>query len=353
MSKLSRALVDVTKLASPVTVASLFSPEAAKQNAIAEQKAPVDFTPISNLSDPKTAAAAPHELAGGVLGGAMGYNKARDQGATTLQALKPAAMGALLGVGAGRVGGLVLEGHAAKKALEAGKELTKKAYVQHIALIDELSKLNAVADYQLTAMLAKQASSSPKIELSGLGLLAAPSIDQLQAHARAGIAGDKDPDAVTKRQFLPDVAHPIAEVSGLGLLAAPDLKKLIAKHAGESHNSISEEDVLSAVDRLEHLDKVKPTLGTVGRFAGLGAVTAPGIAMSRDLVAGNKQFHGWNRKAHGLSLAKGSKLRNAAGVATGGALAGGVLPLVQNELSRRSEKGKIRKFLAQSVVDNK
>jgi hypothetical protein len=64
-------------------------------------------------------------------------------------------------------------------------------------------------------------ANAHRAELAGLGVLAAPSIDDAQAHIRAGLAGDKGPGAVEKRTFLPSAAKPASEIAGLGILAAP------------------------------------------------------------------------------------------------------------------------------------
>lgn len=64
------------------------------------------------------------------------------------------------------------------------------------------------------------------VELGGLGILAVPSVDELQAHARAGLAGDYNKAGVKKREFLPSVAAPVAEAAGLGTLMAPEAASL-------------------------------------------------------------------------------------------------------------------------------
>lgn len=65
-----------------------------------------------------------------------------------------------------------------------------------------------------------------KAELAGLGILAVPGLDQLQAHGRAAIAGDYNKDGVKKREVLPHVTHPLMETAGLGVLAAPSIAHL-------------------------------------------------------------------------------------------------------------------------------
>jgi hypothetical protein len=63
-----------------------------------------------------------------------------------------------------------------------------------------------------------------------LGILAAPAIDQAQAHARAAIAGDYNKGGVKKREVLPHAAHPAAEIAGLGVLAGPAIAGLSRHH---------------------------------------------------------------------------------------------------------------------------
>ena len=70
-----------------------------------------------------------------------------------------------------------------------------------------------------------------KAELAGLATLAAPSIDDAQAHVRAGLAGDKSRDAVHKRTLLPSAAKPISEIGGLGVLALPSAAHMLGHHA--------------------------------------------------------------------------------------------------------------------------
>lgn len=75
----------------------------------------------------------------------------------------------------------------------------------------------------------KLKSASAASEVAGLGILAAPSIDHLQAIARAQLAKDKSRHAVEKRRFLGDTVGHAAEVGGLGILAAPYAKELLKR----------------------------------------------------------------------------------------------------------------------------
>lgn len=75
------------------------------------------------------------------------------------------------------------------------------------------------------------------VELGGLGILAVPSVDELQAHTRAGLAGDYNKEGVKKREFLPAVAHPVAEAAGLGTLMAPEAASLGSHLLGKLHGA--------------------------------------------------------------------------------------------------------------------
>lgn len=96
----------------------------------------------------------------------------------------------------------------------------------------------AAAGPGLLQRLASDAGTH-KAELAGLGILAAPSVDHLQAKIRAGLAGDKAPGAAHQRQFMGETAHALTELGGLGVLAGPSVAHLLGKHAnliGEGWN---------------------------------------------------------------------------------------------------------------------
>lgn len=62
-------------------------------------------------------------------------------------------------------------------------------------------------------------------EVAGLGALAVPSIDTLQAKLRARLAGDKSEHGAEKRKLMGEGAHAATEIGGLGYLAAPVVAK--------------------------------------------------------------------------------------------------------------------------------
>jgi hypothetical protein len=63
------------------------------------------------------------------------------------------------------------------------------------------------------------------IDAAGLGYLAAPSIDNIQAKLRAGRGADEH--TIERKRFIPEKYHDFIEASGLGALAAPAIAKRI------------------------------------------------------------------------------------------------------------------------------
>jgi hypothetical protein len=81
------------------------------------------------------------------------------------------------------------------------------------------------------AGVARKVNPHAATEIGGLGVLAVPGADTLQATARARLAGDKSREGVEKRQLLGEGTHAALDVGGLGILAAPEMKHLL-KRAG-------------------------------------------------------------------------------------------------------------------------
>lgn len=81
----------------------------------------------------------------------------------------------------------------------------------------------------LLGRLASEAGAH-KAELAGLGILAAPSLDEAQAHARAALHGQYNKEGIKRREILPHAAKPISELAGLGILAGPSAAHLLGHH---------------------------------------------------------------------------------------------------------------------------
>ena len=177
-------------------------------------------------------------------------------------------------------------------------------------------------------------------EIGGLGVLAVPGIDHLQARARASLAGDDSPDAIEHRQLMGEGAHTALDVGGLGILAAPEIKKLMAmKHAMVDEllkiGAVSDEQAVRAADRLDTLERQAITPGQVARNVAFGAVTAPALGALVNVVKGGAQHP--------------TTLRGVAADALKGGVAGGLLPLAQRAMDRRAEESTLRDYLNNSV----
>jgi hypothetical protein len=115
-----------------------------------------------------------------------------------------------------------------KTANPGGLESAKFA-----AFNDELSKMSfapALAS-RVGGLMRNPNVREHGTELAGLGVLALPGLDTLQASARARLAGDQGPHAVEKRQLMGEAGHAAADVGGLGVLMGPEIAKLM-KHGG-------------------------------------------------------------------------------------------------------------------------
>jgi hypothetical protein len=94
---------------------------------------------------------------------------------------------------------------------------------------------------------------------------------------------------------------------------------------------ISDEQARASLDRLESLEKNKPTGGQVARYGVLGAgAGAVGKAVSHSIEHG--------RLPVGRSLG---------GAAAAGAIGMGAMPLFRSSLDQRAEMGRLKKYMGQ------
>lgn len=186
------------------------------------------------------------------------------------------------------------------------------------------------------------------VEIGGLGVLGVPAADHIQAAARARFAGDKSEEGTNKRRLLGDTAHAALEAGGLGILAAPEFKHLGKRASihgcldeleklGES-SEISAEDARRSLDRLDTLEKNKPTGKQVARNMAVGAGAGVGIGALGRAIAGAEPT--------------GSRGRLHLAAATTGALGAGAIPLIQQHLARNDEKKQLKKFVEQEYRDH-
>lgn len=102
--------------------------------------------------------------------------------------------------------------------------------------------------------------------------------------------------------------------------------------------AVSEQEARASLDRLENLERAKPSGAQVGRYAAVGGGAAVGATALKDLIAkGPRDVLG----------GPGKRLRTVAANAVAGALTSGAVPLVRSHLDQEAEKHKIRAFLKQ------
>ena len=104
--------------------------------------------------------------------------------------------------------------------------------------------------------------------------------------------------------------------------------------------AVSEEQARGSLNRLDSLERNKPTLRQVGRYGTLGAVAAPVASMVTNAVRGKPMLDA------GTNI---GKLREVAGRAAGGAITGGAIPLLRSHLDRKAELGTLRRFVDENM----
>jgi len=102
----------------------------------------------------------------------------------------------------------------------------------------------------------------------------------------------------------------------------------------EKLGAISDEQAQRSLDQLDQLEKNKPTLGQMGRYAGVGAIAAPVIGAIGDVIGGRP----------------GGGLRGVASRAVTGGLSASAIPLARSALDRRASIGHLKKYMQQEHV---
>lgn len=184
------------------------------------------------------------------------------------------------------------------------------------------------------------------MDLAGLGILAAPVADNIQARTRAHFAGDKGENAVERRQLMGEPTHDALELGGLGVLAAPTMRDMIrgipvhslpklAMRATFDEllkiGGISDAQAQAAVNRLDTLERNKPTLGQAARYGAIGGIAAPAVRLLTDAVRHGNPLHGG--------------MRGLASDALGGALMSSAVPMARAYVDRSAEEKTLKRYL--------
>ena len=104
--------------------------------------------------------------------------------------------------------------------------------------------------------------------------------------------------------------------------------------------AVSDEDARRSLDRLDQLEKSRPTGGQVARYGALG-----GAAGTVAGAIGNAIEHGSALKGS----TPGEKFRNLAASGVKGAITGGAVPLVRAHLDQNAEKRTLKKYMNEKV----
>jgi hypothetical protein len=121
---------------------------------------------------------------------------------------------------------------------------------------------------------------------------------------------------------------------------------------------VSQPRAARALDRLDTLNENKPTLGQVGRYAGIGGVGGAAISSLGNVVEHYKPPTTPGIKGHLLALGQAavkaeknptvsSKVRLVAANTMKGALGGGAIPLLRSAADRHAEQKVLREYLVQ------
>lgn len=145
-------------------------------------------------------------------------------------------------------------------------------------------------------------------------------------------------------KMSPQTEHNSAALGELetakGILNNDYDKKKTAAFADELTKmaAVSDQAVLNSVKRLDKLEQDKPTVGQVGRAAGVGAALGPVASLAQRAIAGRKA-------SGGLGPYRGP--RDLAASAVHGAIAGGFVPVLRRSVDQHAEKKTIKNYLNQ------
>lgn len=122
-----------------------------------------------------------------------------------------------------------------------------------------------------------------------------------------------------------------------------DALRLDAEQGAEwiKSSAVSVDEARRSMDRLDSLERSKPTIKQVGRYGTIGGLGGAGIGAVGNLIETGAALKGATPKDKALNLASS---------AVKGALSGGALPLLRAHSDRHAEMGTLRKFMQQDKV---
>jgi hypothetical protein len=102
----------------------------------------------------------------------------------------------------------------------------------------------------------------------------------------------------------------------------------------EKLGAVSHDEAGRALDRLETLERNKPTAPQVARYGAIGAGTGAAVGLLKSRIKGTS--------AGGV--------RGLAADAVGGALATGAIPLLRSQMDRKAEAGTLQRYLHEQTM---
>lgn len=193
--------------------------------------------------------------------------------------------------------------------------------------------------------LATGGSDDKNVRRAGVLAPALATLPQLAAEGAASISGLRS----LKRHgaspaYMRDARKQLAKTWGsyAGRAAGAPLGALAAQSVQARDRSepkvagVSDQAVMQSVDRLDKLKRDAPTVGQLGRAAGVGAVLGPVASLTQRAIAG--------RGAAGPTY---RGVRDLAASAASGAIAGGLVPTIRRKVDQSAEKKTIKNYLNQ------
>lgn len=138
-----------------------------------------------------------------------------------------------------------------------------------------------------------------------------------------------------------DYIIPPATFGAVKRACALELELIGAVSAGQARAAeklaeVSPDQARRSLDRLDTLERNKPTLGQAARYGAVGGLGGAAIG-----AVGNAIEHGGALKGGTLK----AKVLNLGANAAKGAIGGSALPLARAHLDRRAELGTLRRFM--------
>lgn len=170
-------------------------------------------------------------------------------------------------------------------------------------------------------------------ELEAMGRSYGQSLRKLAARLRPPV--EKQASALVEEYSAPEIPDVVKIACALELLRLNAITdgqaEALVKAATVTH-----EQARRSLDRLDSLERNKPTAGQLARYGSIGGLGGAAIGAVGNAIETGTGLKGATPKA---------KVLNMAANAAKGALGGGAIPLLRMHSDRRAEMGTLRKYM--------